>query len=110
MGIDHQGQLNILILAILLKKPTLLCGASPQMENQRVQFDKEESDKRSYLEAKQAKELDMFDIDTTAMGLKVQEVGQASLETPDDDISIRGSMLSLSGSSSSNSFSSHTPL
>jgi len=103
---QHQREREILEERVSIRRAVL----EEQMENQQVQFDKEESDKRSHLEAKQAKELDMFDIDTTAMGLKTQEVGQASLETPDDDISIRGSMLSLSGSSSSNSFSSHTPL
>lgn len=80
------------------------------MEEERVNFDKEVQEKRGQLQEKQAKELEAFDIETTAMGLKAIEVAQASLEQVDDDISIRGSMLSLSGSSSSNSFTSHTPL
>jgi uncharacterized protein YprB with RNaseH-like and TPR domain len=81
-----------------------------KMEEERVTFDREEQEKRFHLQDRQSKELKSFDIETTAMGLKAVEVAQASLEQVDDDISIRGSMLSLSGSSSSNSFTSHTPL
>lgn len=80
------------------------------MEEERLICDKEETDRWNQLLARHTKELDSFDIETTGMGLNAAEVTHSSLEAHDDDISIRGSMLSLSGSSSSNSFTSHTPL
>ncbi|CAG5128414.1 unnamed protein product [Candidula unifasciata] len=103
---QHQRERKVLEERVSLRRALL----EQKMEEERVNFDREIQEKRSQLQEKQAKELEAFDIETTAMGLKAIEVAQASLEQVDDDISIRGSMLSLSGSSSSNSFTSHTPL
>lgn len=100
--VQHQREREILEERVSIRRAVL----EEQMEMQRVGFDKEESDKRSQLKTRHDRELETFDIDTTGMGMKAADVGQASLE--EDDISIRGSMLSLSASS--NSFSSHTPL
>lgn len=80
------------------------------MDEERLHFDRDEQDKRVMLQEKHREELNNFDIETTRMGLNNVEVAHASEEQVDDDISIRGSMLSLSGSASSNSFTSHTPL
>ncbi|XP_035828594.1 serine/threonine-protein kinase TAO1 isoform X2 [Aplysia californica] len=103
---QHQREREILEERVSIRRAVL----EEQMENQRMTFDKEESEKRSHLQERQSREMETFDIETTAMGLKAAEVGQASLELAEDDISIRGSMLSLSGSSSTNSFTSHAPL
>lgn len=104
---QHQRERNVLEERVSLRRALL----EQKMEEERLAFDKEEQEKRNQLQSRQARELDAFDIDTTAAGLKSVEVAQASTEQSlDDEISIRGSTLSLSGSSSSNSFTSHTPL
>lgn len=69
---------------------------------------KEEGDKKRQLHEKQTREVEEFDIETTSLGLNAMEIAEAS-NIPDDDMSYRGSMLSLSGSSSSSSFSSQVP-
>ncbi|GFO29630.1 serine/threonine-protein kinase tao1 [Plakobranchus ocellatus] len=104
---QHLRERKVLEERVSLRRALL----EQKMDEERVAFDREEQEKRQQLESRQVRELDAFDIDTTAAGLKSVEVAQASTEqTLDDDISIRGSTLSLSGSSSSNSFTSHTPL
>ncbi|KAK3758245.1 hypothetical protein RRG08_061091 [Elysia crispata] len=104
---QHQRERNVLEERVSLRRALL----EQKMEEERLGFDKEEQEKRKQLQLRQDSELDAFDIDTTAAGLKSVEVAQASTQQSlDDEISIRGSTLSLSGSSSSNSFTSHTPL
>ena len=79
------------------------------MDEEKVQFQKEENDRLRKLSERQKRHLREFDIETVSKGLNCNEIVEASL-VPEDELSIRGSMLSLTGSSSSSSFtSSHLP-
>ncbi|KAH9523282.1 Serine/threonine-protein kinase TAO1 [Bulinus truncatus] len=103
---QHQRERKLLEERVSLRRALL----EQKMDEERMNFDREELEKRTYLQEKHRELLNNFDIETTRMGLNTLEVTHLSEEQVDDDISIRGSMLSLSGSSSSNSFTSHTPL
>ena len=102
------------------------------MEEERAALTKEDSERRQALALRQKEQLEAFDVETTAMGLSASEVAAASVEPggggdrggggaaenrlsmlPPGDLdrmSTQGSTLSLSASSSTNSFSSQTPL
>ncbi|KAK6192373.1 hypothetical protein SNE40_003849 [Patella caerulea] len=81
------------------------------MDDERMIFEKEEKERIRHQLQKQERELHDFDVETVAKGLNALEVADASLRDFDNDTnSVRGSMLSLSGSSSTSSFSSQTPL
>ena len=82
------------------------------MEEERAALSKEDSDRWRSLLERQQRELQAFDVDTTAMGLNAAEVAAASQDPSrdDDQLSTQGSTLSLSASSSTNSFTSQTPL
>ncbi len=84
----------------------LLCV---QMDEERVSLHKEEGEKKRNLHEKETTEIDDYDIETTSLGLNAMEIAEASRDPDDDMMSYRGSMLSLSGSSSSSSFSSQMP-
>ncbi|XP_013085302.1 serine/threonine-protein kinase TAO1-like isoform X2 [Biomphalaria glabrata] len=103
---QHQRERKLLEERVSLRRALL----EQKMEEERAHFDRDEQDKCRALQVRHREELETFDIETTRMGLNTLEVTHLSEEQVDDDISIRGSMLSLSGSSSSNSFTSHTPL
>ncbi|XP_059147158.1 serine/threonine-protein kinase TAO3-like isoform X1 [Physella acuta] len=103
---QHKRERKVLEERVSLRRALL----EQKMDEERLHFDRDEQDKRVMLQEKHREELNNFDIETTRMGLNNVEVAHASEEQVDDDISIRGSMLSLSGSASSNSFTSHTPL
>ena len=82
------------------------------MEEERAALSKEDSERWRALLDRQQAELQSFDAETTAMGLNAAEVAAASQDPSrdDDHLSTRGSTLSLSASSSTNSFTSQTPL
>lgn len=82
------------------------------MEEERAALNHEETDRWKTLQERQHQDLEDFDVETTAMGMNAAEVVAASQEPmqDDDQLSVKGSTLSLSASSSTNSFSSHTPL
>jgi hypothetical protein len=80
------------------------------MEEERTSLSKEESDRWKSLLSRQQGELQAFDVETTAIGLSAAEVAAASQDPDADQLSTQVSTLSLSASSSSNSFTSQTPL
>lgn len=87
-------------------------ASCPQMDDERSNLTREERDRWRSLQERQRQELESFDIETTAMGLNAADVAAASQEVAvdEDQLSTQGSTLSLSASSSTNSFTSHTPL
>ena len=109
------------------------------MEEERAGLGREDRERWTSLLDRQTRELDDFDVGSTAMGLSAAEVAQASHDpggagagTPsrapslasvapgpppglggagdDERMSTQGSTLSLSASSSTHSFTSQTPL
>ncbi|XP_067686151.1 serine/threonine-protein kinase TAO1-like isoform X2 [Haliotis asinina] len=101
---QHQREKKQLEERVSLRRALL----EQKMDEERVTLHKEEGDKKRQLHEKQTREVEEFDIETTSLGLNAMEIAEAS-HVPDDDMSYRGSMLSLSGSSSSSSFSSQVP-
>lgn len=82
-----------------------------KMEEELAKFQAEESRRVQQLQEQQAKEIEEFDLETTALGLNALEIKAASQDTMHaDDVSIRGSVISLTPSSSTSSFTSHTQL
>jgi hypothetical protein len=80
------------------------------MEEERASLSKEDSDRWRGLLSRQRGELEAFDVETTAMGLSASDVAAASQDPDSDALSVQGSTLSLSASSSTYSFTSQTPL
>jgi thousand and one amino acid protein kinase len=78
------------------------------MEEETAKFLNELGDRQAALLARQQKELEQFDLQTTTMGLDCLHIVDATQDSfQEDDLdtdSVRGSMLSLTPSSSSNSF------
>ena len=71
-----------------------------------MRFQQERSDRNHALLERQTLELQDFDLQTTTMGLNAMEIVEATQDTfNDDEESVRGSVLSLTPSSSMNSFS-----
>lgn len=74
-------------------------------------FSAEQSERIQNLQETQKKEIEDFDLETTNLGLDSLDIKQASQDTMHaDDTSIRGSVISLTASSSTSSFTSHTQL
>lgn len=82
------------------------------MDEERGSLGKEDSERWKSLQERQRTDLESFDVETTALGLNAAEVTAASQDPlpEDDQLSTQGSTLSLSASSSTNSFTSQTPL
>ena len=77
------------------------------MEEETATFQQERAERNRQLLERQAREIEEFDLQTTTMGLDAMHIAEATQESyNDDDLdSIRGSVLSLTPSTSSNSFS-----
>lgn len=105
---QHKRERKVLEERVSLRRALL----EQKMDEERAALNKEETERWRSLQERQRMELEKFDIDTTAMGLNAAEVAAASQHpSPDEDhLSTMGSTLSLSASSSTNSFTSHTPL
>ncbi|XP_055957551.1 serine/threonine-protein kinase TAO1-B isoform X3 [Patella vulgata] len=104
---QHQKERKQLEERVSLRRALL----EQKMDDERMIFEKEEKERLRHQLQKQERELHDFDVETAAKGLNALEVADASLREFDNDTnSVRGSMLSLSGSSSTSSFSSQTPL
>ncbi|XP_041347445.1 serine/threonine-protein kinase TAO1-like isoform X2 [Gigantopelta aegis] len=102
---QHQRERKQLEERVSLRRALL----EQKMDEEKVHFQKEENERLRKLSERQRRELREFDIETVSKGLNCNEIVEASL-VPDDELSIRGSMLSLTGSSSSSSFTSpHMP-
>lgn len=102
----HQRERKQLEEKVSLRKALL----EQKMEQENVRFMSEREKSKRQLDERQKQALCDFDVETAAMGLDALAIASAtehtSLEDEDDSdtTSIRGSMLSLTPSSSSNSF------
>ena len=76
------------------------------MEEETASFQQERSERNRQLRERQSKEIEEFDLQTTTMGLDAMHIVEATQNAyeEDDMDSIRGSMLSLTPSNSSSSF------
>ena len=78
------------------------------MEEEKAKFESERAERIRRCRERQAHEMDEFDHETVQLGLDSLDIATASEQDNQwDDMSIRGSMISLSASSSSSSFTSH---
>ena len=78
-----------------------------QMEEEKVKFESEKGERIRRCEQRQQHEIDEFDNETVQLGMNSLQIAEASTrDNRYDDLSIRGSMISLSASSSSGSFTS----
>lgn len=76
------------------------------MEDERNRFSAERAKMIRALQERQEQEIVMFDKETEQLGLNSIKVAEASCDGSfDDEVSLRGSMISLTQSSSSSSFS-----
>ena len=77
------------------------------MEEETVRFQNDRSERIRILHERQDREIQQFDVETTQLGLNAVQIAEATQDLgPDDDLgSVRGSVLSLTPSTSSNSFS-----
>ena len=85
------------------------------MEEESTRFMNEREDRIKDTMERQSREIDVFDLESSTMGLDAMHIVEATQESyRDEDLdSVRGSVLSLTPSSSTNSFShshSNTPL
>ena len=77
------------------------------MEEEKEKFEREKNERIRRCEQRQQHEIDEFDNETVSLGMNSIQIAEASRsDNRYDDISIRGSMISLSASSSSSSFTS----
>ena len=77
------------------------------MEEEKEKFAREKDERIRRCEQRQQQEIDEFDNETVSLGMNSIQIAEASRrDNRYDDISIRGSMISLSASSSSSSFTS----
>lgn len=81
-----------------------------QMDEERVKYQEERARKLKELHERQAQAIENFDRETVEMGLNAAEIAEASHDSFGDEDSVRGSVLSLSTSSSTSSFGTHTAL
>ncbi|GAB1609550.1 Serine threonine kinase [Argonauta hians] len=82
-----------------------------KMDSAMNKFSAEQTDRISGLHEMQKKEIEDFDMETVSLGLNNLDIRQASHDCMHaDDVSIRGSVISLTASSSTSSFTSHTQL
>ncbi|XP_033748866.1 serine/threonine-protein kinase TAO1-like isoform X8 [Pecten maximus] len=103
---QHQRERRQLEERVSLRRALL----EQKMDDERNKLSTEKKEKIHNLKKRQEHDLDEFDQETGDMGMSPMEVAQASLDTAynDDVSSLRGSMISLTASSSSFSFSSQT--
>ncbi|XP_021374668.1 serine/threonine-protein kinase TAO3-like isoform X2 [Mizuhopecten yessoensis] len=103
---QHQRERRQLEERVSLRRALL----EQKMDDERSKLIAERKDKIHSSKTRQERDLEDFDHETSDMGMSPVEVAQASLDaTYNDDVSsLRGSMISLTASSSSFSFSSQT--
>lgn len=77
------------------------------MEVERRKFSNDRGEQINLLHEHEAQDIEEFDSETLRLGMSVMEIQEASHGPHlEDEVSLRGSMLSLSASSSSSSFTS----
>ena len=84
-----------------------------QMEEESTRFMNEREERIKETMERQSREIDEFDLESSTMGLDAMHIVEATQQSyKDEDLdSVRGSVLSLTPSTSTNSFShSNTPL
>ena len=79
-----------------------------KMDADRTKLSSGKTEMVKALNERQVKEIDEFDEETLSLGMNAMEVLEASTmaQNYDDEVSLRGSMISLTPSNSSNSFTS----
>lgn len=77
------------------------------MDEESGKFQSERSERQQSLRDRQGRQIEDFDLQSTTLGLDAMHIAEATQDSyHDDDLdSIRGSVLSLTPSSSSSSFS-----
>lgn len=78
------------------------------MESERTKLDASKTASVKTLNERQMKEIEEFDDETIALGMNALAVveGSTNAQNYDDEVSLRGSMISLTQSNSSSSFTS----
>lgn len=104
MEAQHRREMDALNEKVSLRRALI----EQKMEDETSKFLSDLADRQTNLLAKQQKELEQFDLQTTTMGLDCMHIMEATQDSfQEDDLdtdSVRGSMLSLTPSSSTNSF------
>ncbi|XP_052268618.1 serine/threonine-protein kinase TAO1-like isoform X2 [Dreissena polymorpha] len=78
-----------------------------KMEEESAKFEQDRAERIRCCRERQSNEMDEFDHETVKLGMNSRDLVQASVtDNQYDDISVRGSMISLNSSSSSSSFTS----
>lgn len=102
MEAQHQRERKELEERVSLRRALL----EQKMDDERNRFSAERTKVIHALQERQEQEIDMFDKETDQLGLNSSKVVEASCDGSfDDEVSLRGSMISLTQSSSSSSFS-----
>lgn len=102
MEAQHQRERKELEERVSLRRALL----EQKMEDERNRFSAERTKMIRALQERQEQEIVMFDKETEQLGLNSIKVAEASCDGSfDDEVSLRGSMISLTQSSSSSSFS-----
>lgn len=102
---QHQKERKHLEERVSLRRALL----EQKMDAERAKAESDRTERVRALTERQAQEIESFDTETQRLGMSATEIAQASsLDSPYDDevASLRGSMISLTPSSSSSSFSS----
>ncbi|XP_022341554.1 serine/threonine-protein kinase TAO1-like [Crassostrea virginica] len=103
MEAQHQRERKELEERVSLRRALL----EQKMEEERNKFSAERTKQIRSLQERQEKEIEKFDEESEQLGLDSAKVAEASCDGSfDDEVSLRGSMISLTPSSSSSSFSS----
>ncbi|XP_064613495.1 serine/threonine-protein kinase TAO1-like isoform X2 [Liolophura sinensis] len=103
---QHQRERKALEDRVSLRRALL----EQKMDEERVKYQEERARKLKELHERQARRIEEFDRETVEMGLNAAEIAEASHDSFGDEDSVRGSVLSLSTSSSTSSFGTHTAL
>ena len=78
------------------------------MEEESAKFEQDKANRQRLCKESQRNEMDEFDNETVTLGMNSMDLQRASIsDNQYDDMSVRGSMISLNTSNSNSSFTSH---
>jgi len=78
------------------------------MEEESAKFEQDKANRQRLCKERQRNEMDEFDNETVTLGMNSMDLQRASIsDNQYDDMSVRGSMISLNTSNSNSSFTSH---
>ncbi|XP_074640304.1 serine/threonine-protein kinase TAO1-B-like isoform X2 [Tubulanus polymorphus] len=97
---QHQREKKQLEERVSLRRALL----EQTMEDETIRMQSDRRDRIRALHDRQAVEIEDFDSESTRLGLNTIEIVEATQDSYGDDDNVRGSMISLSTSSSSSSF------